>query len=87
MTLAVNFTHPLGIHLRPSAMLAAIANRYNSQLTIHHDGKKADLKSILDIMSLGCSHGQVVLEAVGLDAVEALAELKAAFDTNFDEFI
>ena len=80
----INFTHPMGLHLRPSSILSEIANKYNAQSTISFRDKKADLKSILEILSLGCTPGEIVIETVGPDAEQAIIELEAAFTGNFD---
>lgn len=68
---------PVGLHARPAAVLARIASRFESEVTV--DG--ADAISVLDLMSLGVTQGQdVTVIAEGPDAVEALAAVIATLE-------
>jgi phosphotransferase system HPr (HPr) family protein len=50
------------------------------------NGREADAKSMLDILTLSCPQGtRVELRAEGKDAAEALAALDILFDNKFGE--
>lgn len=57
-----NFTvaDPVGIHARPAGLLVKEATKYQSTVTIGKDGKNADAKKIMAIMSLGVKQGNEV---------------------------
>ena len=86
MQITINFTHPAGIHARPSAQLATIAKSVNAELFLIRDNRKNDMKDILQILCLGIMPGEVVIEATGPEAEKALELVKAAFAINFDQY-
>ncbi|MBY0231954.1 MAG: HPr family phosphocarrier protein [Gemmataceae bacterium] len=72
--------NPNGLHLRPSAAFVQTAQRFQSRVTVHHNGNSVDGKnSPLDLMLLMAMPGsELVLEAEGPDAsqmLDALAEV------------
>src|SRR6476659_4620909 len=75
-------TNPHGLHLRPSAAFAQLAERFQSNVTVSCDGKSVNGKSVWDLISLAALVGtELTLEADGPDAgeaLEALATLLAA---------
>ena len=68
-----------GLHARPAKDLVKEAKRYNSEIFIVKDGKEANAKSPLKLMTLGAKKGdKVLVRAEGEDeeaAAEALAGL------------
>lgn len=68
-----------GLHARAAVLIAETARRFQAEVKIYKDHNSADSKEILQIMTLGASHGtRLRLEATGPDAeaaVAALAEL------------
>lgn len=42
----------VGFHARPAAVLAGAAKKYNAQIRLEKDGKKADAKSVMRLMTL-----------------------------------
>ena len=85
-SIVVNFTHEAGIHCRPAAMLIQIAKNHNAKCTITAANGQAPLTDIFAVMSLAIEPGKVILDAEGPEAELALTALKAAFDSNFDDF-
>jgi len=84
ITLVVN--HSTGLHARPAAMFVKTANRFASDITVSHDGKEANAKSILTILTLGVNQGsEITIHAEGDDADEALSALKNLIEGNFGE--
>ncbi len=63
-----------GLHARPAALLAAAARRFTADLCLMKDGREANLRSVVSIMSLEVAYGATVeISARGEDAVEAIA--------------
>ena len=44
---------PVGLHARPAAVAVTEASKFQSDITVHCNGKSADLKSIIQVMKLG----------------------------------
>lgn len=79
----------VGLHARPAAIFAAAVSDLDLDVTIAHDGDPAsdamDAASILSLMSLGASHGDVVvLRAEGDGAADALDRLVQVLETDHD---
>ncbi|HWT76270.1 MAG TPA: HPr family phosphocarrier protein [Mobilitalea sp.] len=74
--LRYTITDPLGMHARPAGLFVKQAAGFQSTVTITKDGKEADAKRILGVMSLGAKQGhEIVIKADGADedaAIEAL---------------
>jgi len=76
----------LGLHARAAAKIVQTSSQFQSSILIIKNGREADAKSMLDIMTLSCPQGtQIELCAEGKDAAEALAALAVLFDNNFGE--
>lgn len=76
-------TDPVGLHARPATLLVNEAGKFASEAKIIVEGKEANLKSIMGVMSLAIANGQTfVIEANGGDAEEALAGLSAVITEN-----
>ena len=66
-----------GLHARPAALFVQIASRFDARITVAKDGEVVNGKSIMGILMLGAAKGsEVMIEAVGDDAEEALLELE-----------
>ncbi|MBC7693213.1 MAG: phosphoenolpyruvate--protein phosphotransferase [Methylotenera sp.] len=65
-----------GIHARPAALLAAVAKRYKSKLTLVKGDRSADVRSLIAVMGLEVAQNdQVMIQAHGPDDVDALEAL------------
>ena len=59
-----------------------VAEQFQSSVTVHHDGRVANGKSIWDLMALAAMPGsEVTLHADGPDAPQALDALSALMST------
>jgi phosphotransferase system HPr (HPr) family protein len=71
--------NPQGLHMRPSAAFVEVASRFQADITVHHEGRSVNGKSLWDLLLLAAMPGsELVIEAAGPDAppaLEALAEL------------
>lgn len=66
-----------GLHARPAAVFVQIANKFDARITVRHDDEEVNGKSIMGILMLGAEKDSlIVIEADGLDAEIALAELE-----------
>ncbi len=50
----------LGLHARPAAGIAKIAQNAESKVWIIKDGQKADASSIIDILTFACTKGSKI---------------------------
>lgn len=73
-----------GLHARPASLLVQSASHFpNVTMSLAHDGKNVNLKSILGVMSLGVGQYDVIqIEAVGEDATKALDEVQKVLLDN-----
>ena len=69
---------PSGLHARPAARFVQAASRFSSTITIRHDGREADAKSLNALLGLTIRPStEITLTADGPDADEALDALAA----------
>ncbi|MFA6939770.1 MAG: HPr family phosphocarrier protein [Clostridiaceae bacterium] len=72
----VEIMNETGLHARPAAMFAKAAGKFKSSVTVVCDGRKANAKSILGIISLGAAKGKIVtITTEGEDEAEAATTL------------
>ena len=67
-----------GLHARPAALFVKEAKSYDSDIVVVKDGKEANAKSSLKLMTLGARHGdRVVIRVEGEDeeAADALVAI------------
>jgi len=76
----------VGLHARPAAVFVQAASKYKAKITLESSGKKADAKSILQVLALGvkCGH-ELTIRAEGPDEKEALESLAALVDSGLGE--
>lgn len=71
----------LALHARPAGALVREASRFAASVEIVANGKRANAKSILEILALGATMGaELVFVASGQDAAEAVSHLTAFLD-------
>lgn len=70
---------PQGLHLRQAVECAQAAARFACQITLIHGERRAEnCRSPLDLLQLGAGYGaEVVIEATGPDAEQAVQEIAA----------
>jgi phosphocarrier protein len=74
---------PVGLHARPASITVSTASKYTSNITIMSNGKKGNLKSIMNVMALGIKQGdEIVIEANGSDAKDALKDIQETMKKN-----
>lgn len=76
-------TNFLGIHARPAGALVKVAKDFSSKVTVTKDGKSADAKGLIALMSLGVKQGNKVSVSVeGDDEEDAASKLETYFKEN-----
>lgn len=75
-----------GLHARAAAKLVAMAERYSACLNVSRAGQSVPACSIMGLMMLGAGQGsEVVLDAEGWDAREALDAVAGLIEAGFHE--
>ncbi len=66
-----------GLHARPASIFVRIANKFESDVTVKKDAEKVNGKSIMGLLVLAASQGNVIeVEVNGPDAQQAINELE-----------
>jgi len=82
----VRIVNRLGLHARAAARFVHTANRFRARITVGHDGRSMDGKSILGILLLAASQGtRLLVSADGEDEAPAVEALAALVDEGFGE--
>ena len=75
----IEIINKLGLHARAAAKLVKLASSFDSEIEIQKDTQKVNAKSIMGVMMLAASRGNVITiytegteETKAMDAVEAL---------------
>lgn len=83
MERTVTLASKSGLHARPAAVFVQRAKEFQSQITLSKDGKTANGKSILSVLTLGAEQGQqITLQIEGDDAQLALEKLAALLEED-----
>ncbi|OGT31451.1 MAG: hypothetical protein A3E87_03750 [Gammaproteobacteria bacterium RIFCSPHIGHO2_12_FULL_35_23] len=76
----------LGLHARASAKLVKEAKRFQSEIKLIKNNHITNAKSIMSVMMLAASKGsELILQAEGNDAKEALEAVAELIDNRFGE--
>ena len=74
----VSLANPNGLHMRPSAAFVELAGRFQSNVTVHYEGRSGNGKSIWDLLTLAAMPGsELTLVVDGPDAPQAMEALAA----------
>lgn len=76
----------LGLHARPAAKIAQVAQSFEAEVALRAGDAEVDAKSILDILTLSAAKGaEVQVTAAGQDAPKAVRAICALFESRFGE--
>lgn len=76
-------TDEIGIHARPAGMLVKEAKKFSSKITLESNGKSADARKLMAVMSLGVKTGAtVVIKAEGEDEDVAITAIEEFMKAN-----
>jgi len=82
----VEITNGLGLHLRAVSRLVQLAQQFQSEVRVLCEGRTANGKSILDLLTLAAQRGsRLEIETRGADAEEAAAALHELIEARFQE--
>jgi phosphocarrier protein HPr len=82
----VRIVNRLGLHARAAARFVHTANRFRARITVAHDGRSMDGKSILGILLLAASQGtRLTVSAEGDDEAACVSALVALIQGGFGE--
>ena len=74
-----------GLHARPATLLVKKASSFKSDVSIEFNGKKANVKSLICVLSLGVSKGaNITVTASGDDEALAAEEIAKLIETLED---
>lgn len=75
-----------GIHARPATLIAQMANKYTSEITLEKDSIVVNAKSIMGVITMAASYNTTMtLKVEGPDESEAASAIENLFDTKFDD--
>ena len=74
-----------GLHARPATWLVKKASSFKSDVSIEFNGKKANVKSLIGVLSLGVTKGaNITVTATGDDETLAAEEIAKLIETLED---
>lgn len=81
----VIITNERGIHARPSSEVAKEAIKYQSDITVDHNGSKGNAKEVLQLILLELyKDEEVTLTAEGEDEQAAFDAVKVLLEKQYD---
>jgi len=76
----LQLVNPMGMHVRPAALLVKLANRFQSEIVLIKANERIDAKSMIQLMTLAAEQGTtVLLEVRGSDAAAAADAIEKLF--------
>lgn len=76
----------LGLHARPAAKVALLAQQFDSDITLEKDGPAVNARNLLGLLTLDCPQGtRLLLKAKGPQAREAAEAIYSLFASKFGE--
>lgn len=82
----ITVSNRLGLHARAAAKLVRLGGRFSSRMELSHGDARADVKSILSLLTLSASQGsELDLVVTGADAEQAAEAICALFADQFGE--
>lgn len=82
----ITVQNQVGLHARPATFFIHAANEYRSSIWVEKEGRRANAKSLLGVLSLGITGGtDIRIIADGQDENEALDALTRLVGSGFSE--
>ncbi len=86
MEKTVKISNKSGIHVRPAAQIAELANRFQANVIFIKDGIEVNAKSIMELLTLAAGEGtKIAIKAEGIDEIKAIDALEALINSKFSE--
>lgn len=84
--ITITLMNKTGLHARPAGAFVRVAKQFQCEMKVIHNGKEANAKSILSVLSLGAERGAAIwLRADGPDADDALKAMQDLVANKFGE--
>lgn len=78
LTKEITISNPQGLHARPATLLVQKATTFKCEVSIEYNGRCANAKSLIGVLSLGVNKGyDVKIITNGTDEEVALTEITA----------
>jgi len=85
-TLETEIKNPTGLHARPAKTFVNLAKQFDSKVSVFHNDKKANGKSLISLLTLGVECGSLIrIEVEGEDEVQALDALEQSILSGLGE--
>lgn len=85
-TARLKILNRLGLHARPAMSFVDTASGFRCDVSVHKGSQVVDGKSIMQMMMLAATQGtELVVQANGSDAEEAIKALSDLVNRKFDE--
>jgi len=82
----IEIINKLGLHARAAAKLVKLAGSFDCEIDIEKDNQKVNAKSIMGVMMLAASRGNVVtILADGREEEQAIEAVEKLFQDRFGE--
>ncbi len=74
---------PVGLHARPATVAVNAASKFKCNVNVSFNGRSANMKSIMGVMSLGIpTQSEVVITCEGDDEDEAVVTIEEVLRTQ-----
>lgn len=75
-----------GIHARPATLIAQLANKFTSEITLEKDSIVINAKSIMGVITMAAGYNTMLtLKVEGPDESEAASAIEDLFEKKFDD--
>ena len=86
VTRELRIVNKLGLHARAAAKFVTTASGFESEITVHREGREVNGKSIMGVMMLAAAKDtSIEVRATGPDAEAAVSTLQALVRDRFGE--
>jgi len=75
-----------GIHARPASLIAQMANKFQSEISLEKDSIVVNAKSIMGVITMAAGYNTTItLKVEGSDEQDAAAAIEKLFEGKFEE--
>ena len=75
-----------GIHARPASLIAQMANKFQSEISLEKDSIVVNAKSIMGVITMAAGYNTTItLKGEGSDEQDAAAAIEKLFEGKFEE--
>ncbi len=75
-----------GIHARPASLIAQMANKFTSEISLEKDSIVVNAKSIMGVITMAAGYNTTItLKVEGGDEQDAANAIEKLFESKFEE--